>query len=97
MMDEYPDSVQAMLDDGPTCTILDFMEASALDPQLLWRVDKGHVHNLLEEALDLVEHYVPECAYGKVEHHRVMFDTLAWCRRCHREWPIEEVGHVQGA
>ena len=50
--DRHPE-VKAMIDDsGPTCTLEQFVAAEKDDPNLLWRIQGGHVNNLLEEALD---------------------------------------------
>ena len=40
------------LDGGPTCDLETYRRAESLDPNFLWRIDRGHVHNLLDKAME---------------------------------------------
>lgn len=52
-MTEYPPSVEAMLQpQGATCPLEDFATAWESDDTVAWRVETGHLVNLLEDAFD---------------------------------------------
>jgi len=52
----YPESVEAIVNqepDAPTPSLKDFALAVDMDPNVYWRFDKGHLVNLLEEAIEI--------------------------------------------
>lgn len=50
-------AVQEMLnnDRAPTAPLKEFLEAEREDPQLWWRLDSGHMQNVFEEAVRMLD------------------------------------------
>lgn len=47
MSHEFSHRLERQMLDGPTCSLEDFIRAEAEDPNFRWRIQEGHVMNLL--------------------------------------------------
>jgi hypothetical protein len=52
---EYVALLDELENSAPTPDLDTYRCAEAFDPNFLWRIDRGHVHNLLEAAMERIE------------------------------------------